>query len=92
MVQLTLAAMDSVRSLTVVLTALEHRARRSVGDGPHVAEASRATRQAFRDLRQIYRACGAQARCHLVVGAGGHRFYERDAWPMMMKEIQRLRS
>ena len=50
MVQLTLTPMDAVRSLTVVLTALEHRARRSVGDGPHVAEASRATRQAFRAL------------------------------------------
>ena len=47
------------------------------------------TRKAFRDLRRIYRACGAADRCHLVVGAGGHRFYADDAWPVMLKEIGR---
>ena len=51
-----------------------------------------ATRRAFRDLRRIYRACGAGARCHLVVGAGGHRFYADDAWPVMLKEIERTRD
>ncbi len=50
-----------------------------------------ATRRAFRDLQQIYNACGAKNLCHLVVGAGGHRFYADDAWPVMLKEIERTR-
>ncbi|MBU0714037.1 MAG: hypothetical protein KJ964_01605 [Verrucomicrobia bacterium] len=50
-----------------------------------------ATRQGFRDLRRIYNACGAGGSCHLVIGAGGHRFYAEDAWPVMMKEIKRIR-
>ncbi len=49
-----------------------------------------ATRRAFRELQRIYDACGAEERCHLVVGAGGHRFYADDAWPVMMKEIEAL--
>ncbi|MCA1808939.1 MAG: alpha/beta hydrolase family protein, partial [Lentisphaerae bacterium] len=49
-----------------------------------------ATRAAFRDLRQIYRACGAPARCHLVEGPGAHRFYADEAWPVMLKELRRL--
>lgn len=48
-----------------------------------------ATRRAFRDLRRIYGSCGARDRCHLVIGDGGHRFYADDAWPVMLKEIQR---
>ena len=51
----------------------------------------RATRRAFRDLKKIYNAYGEGSRCHLVVGTGGHRFYAEDAWPVMMKEIERLR-
>lgn len=46
-----------------------------------------ATRRAFRQLQQIYNACGAREHCHLVVGNGGHRFYADDAWPVMVKEI-----
>ncbi len=49
-----------------------------------------ATRKAFRSLQRIYKAAGASGRCHLVVGDGGHRFYAEDAWPVMMKEINRL--
>lgn len=49
----------------------------------------RATRRAFRELRRIYKSFGAGGRCHLVVGGGGHRFYADDAWPVMLKEIQR---
>ena len=49
------------------------------------------TRRAFRDLRRIYDAAGAKGRCHLVVGEGGHRFYANDAWPVMLKEIARLK-
>ena len=45
----------------------------------------RATEKAFRDLRRIYRACGAEAQCRLVVGEGGHRFYAADAWPVLAK-------
>lgn len=45
-------------------------------------------RQGFRDLRRIYAACGAEQHCHLVVGAGGHRFYAEEAWPSMLKEIR----
>jgi len=52
----------------------------------------RATRKAFGELRKIYQAFGAGDRCHLVVGEGGHRFYADDAWPVMLKEIGRLKS
>jgi hypothetical protein len=48
-----------------------------------------ATRRAFRELQHIYEAYGAENRCHLVVGDGGHRFYADEAWPVMMKEIER---
>ena len=46
-----------------------------------------ATRRAFSDLQRIYNAFGAESRCHLVVGAGGHRFYADKAWPVLMNEI-----
>ncbi len=46
-----------------------------------------ATRKAFRQLRKIYTAFGAEKHCHLVVGNGGHRFYADDAWPVMLKEM-----
>lgn len=51
-----------------------------------------ATRQAFAELQRIYDAYGAKDRCHLVVGDGGHRFYADDAWPIMLKEIQKLKQ
>jgi len=50
----------------------------------------KATRQAFRELQDIYDSCGAEEHCHLVVGDGGHRFYADDAWPIMLEEIKRL--
>jgi len=46
-----------------------------------------ATRRAFHALRRIYKACKAGAHCHLVVGSEGHRFYAKEAWPAMLKEI-----
>lgn len=49
-----------------------------------------ATRQAFRQLKQIYRACGLEGRCHLVIGDGGHRFFAQNAWPVMLREIENL--
>jgi len=51
-----------------------------------------ATRRAFGGLERIYEASGAEGRCHLVVGDGGHRFYADDAWPVMLEEIGRLRG
>ena len=48
-----------------------------------------ATRRAFGDLKAIYEAAGAGDRCHLVVGSGGHRFYAADAWPVMLRELER---
>ncbi len=49
-----------------------------------------ATRRAFQSLREIYSACGATERCHLVVGPEGHRFYSDLAWPLMMKEMEKM--
>lgn len=49
-----------------------------------------ATRRAFDDLKEIYAAWGAEDRCHLVVGQGGHRFYADDAWPVMLREMDSL--
>ena len=50
----------------------------------------KATRSAFKDLQRIYTAAGAPKQCHLVVGREGHRFYADDAWPVMLKVINRL--
>ncbi len=44
-------------------------------------------RKAFRHLKKIYAAAGAADRCRLVVGNGGHRFFAKQAWPVMLKEI-----
>ena len=51
-----------------------------------------ATRRAFKDLWRIYRVIGAENRCHLIVGKGGHRFYSEEAWPVMLREIRRNRQ
>lgn len=50
-----------------------------------------ATLRAFRELLKIYAACGAADRCQLVMGNGSHRFYAYDAWPVMIREIAKLR-
>ena len=47
-------------------------------------------REGFRALKKIYRAGGAAGRCHLVVGDGGHRFYAGEAWPVLLREWNRL--
>ena len=47
-------------------------------------------RRAFRHLKKIYAAADAADRCHLVVGGEGHRFYAKDAWHKMLKEIIRI--
>lgn len=40
-------------------------------------------------VREIYRAMRAPDRCRHVIGEGGHRFYADDAWPVMLKELER---
>ena len=49
-----------------------------------------ATKRAFEALRTIYSAAGAEDRCHLVIGDGGHRFYADAAWPLVNKEFARI--
>jgi len=44
-------------------------------------------RQAFGGLRRIYRAGGAESRCRLVVGPGGHAFYAQPAWATLKRLI-----
>ncbi|HRJ72642.1 MAG TPA: alpha/beta hydrolase family protein [Terrimicrobiaceae bacterium] len=46
-------------------------------------------RRAFRSLKTIYRACGAESRCHIVIGNGGHRFYADDAWPVFLRYLRK---
>lgn len=48
------------------------------------------TKKEFAKLKRIYAAFGAEDRCHLVIGQGGHRFYENLAWSVMTREIERL--
>lgn len=43
-----------------------------------------AVREAFADLKAIYRMAEAEENCHLVVGEGGHRFYAEKAWEKML--------
>lgn len=42
-----------------------------------------AVRKEYKRLRRIYKAAGAEKQLRLVEGAGGHRFYADDAWPVM---------
>ncbi|MCK5595351.1 prolyl oligopeptidase family serine peptidase [bacterium] len=52
----------------------------------------REVRKAFKNLQRIYKACGAIEHCHLVIEGEGHRFYAKEAWSVMMKEIRKLHS
>ena len=45
-------------------------------------------RKAFEQLKRIYAAAGAEDRCKLVVGEGGHRFYADLAWPKMLEQLK----
>ena len=51
-----------------------------------------AMRRAFKDLRRIYNSYDTGNRCHLIVGNGGHRFYTDQAWPVMLKEIKKIKE
>jgi dienelactone hydrolase len=44
-------------------------------------------RKAFKQLKSIYKAAGAEDKCQLVIGPEGHRFYADLAWPKMLKGI-----
>lgn len=37
----------------------------------------------FERTRKIYQAAGVPDRCRMVIGGEGHRFYKKDAWPVM---------
>lgn len=36
--------------------------------------------EAFRKLKEIYRVAGAEKRCELYIGEGGHRYYKARIW------------
>ena len=44
-------------------------------------------RRAFKNLREIYATVGAEQRCDLFVGDGGHRFYEDGVWPFIESHL-----
>jgi dienelactone hydrolase len=44
-------------------------------------------KKAFADLQSIYSAAGAEDKCKLIIGEGGHRFYANEAWPAMLEMI-----
>lgn len=46
----------------------------------------------FETVRQIYTAAGVPDRCHLIVGAGGHRFYAAQSWPVYSDMLAKLRG
>nr|WP_238345663.1 alpha/beta hydrolase family protein [Actinopolymorpha cephalotaxi] len=45
-------------------------------------------RRAYDDLRTIYAASGAGQQCRLVIGDGGHRFYEKQAWQALLDVLR----
>lgn len=49
-----------------------------------------AVKSEFQRLKEIYKAAGAEDKCHLVIGAEGHRFYADDAWPVLTKVLENL--
>lgn len=47
-------------------------------------------RESFDQLKKVYRAAGADGRCELYVGQGGHRYYREGAWPFVRKAFADL--
>ncbi|WP_435320854.1 alpha/beta hydrolase family protein [Haloarchaeobius sp. TZWSO28] len=45
------------------------------------------TRRAFEKLQTIYAAIGAEDRCDLHVGEGGHRYYPDGVWPFVASHL-----
>lgn len=48
-----------------------------------------AAEQVFNKGKKIYEDLGNGDKCYLVKGAGGHRFYADDAWPIVHKMLAR---
>ena len=44
-------------------------------------------REAFRQTKKIYKAFNIEKNLHLLVGKGGHRFYQNLAWPVIKKYL-----
>ena len=48
--------------------------------------------EAFATIQSIYRACGAEDNCRLVVGPEGHRFYPEQGWPVFGEMFGNVRT
>lgn len=46
-------------------------------------------KETFGIIENLYKAADAEDCCALVVGAGGHRFYADDAWPLMHRLLEK---
>ncbi|NLN04102.1 MAG: acetylxylan esterase [Clostridiaceae bacterium] len=44
-------------------------------------------KRGFEVVKKIYRACGAEDNCQLVIGDGGHRFFADISWPVFDRYI-----
>ena len=44
-------------------------------------------RKAFKQVKAIYKAAGAEQNLKLVIGEGGHRFYAEPAWKALLKLV-----
>ncbi len=44
---------------------------------------------AYEQLRRIYEVAGAEDRCQLFIGEGGHRYYKNGAWPFLRTYFSR---
>ena len=47
------------------------------------------THIAFEKLRAVYEVAGAEDRCELYVGNGGHRYYKERVWPFVREHFAR---
>ncbi len=48
----------------------------------------KAVEEAFARLQEVYRVAGAEDRCELYVGDGGHRYYRAGAWPFIRRAFE----
>ena len=44
---------------------------------------------AYQKLRRVYQVAGAEDRCQLYIGEGGHRYYKDGAWPFVERFFAR---
>jgi dienelactone hydrolase len=51
----------------------------------------KAVHRAFKNLKRIYAAADSSDRCHLIIGAAGHRFYAEKSWPIILAEFNNLK-